>query len=467
MFRRRWSGLPEDPVFPADLKELGYFVDPESDEIRLISSPSYYFNYFISKNVRYNDRQRFAFTAAIQDQLVYPRLEALGLVRVPLPLGTPTDKPHVPIYISHDLKHRKRIVVIFGESEQELGIIAHRVLGGRGGVDEGSMVGVVKALQGQKQEKSGSEKKKDKEENDDDYGGGDDDNDDGSPGIVLANTGELWWWPEGKRGLSPRQSQAVPMKSCVHLGRFYDAAVNAVPENVYVDQHVECVFKSILDNPDLVGAGAEIQVVGVADGAVAAETYLHHNWERWVDRIGCLAMLGSGVDDASLKSEGFRGFLKEKSRLYITCQEPVDTAISGPEGNSNTTLYTSYGCPVFSSGENFYIEMTLIKAKDVVLPWLEEVYKTGKSYTNPELDVTFADEHFEETPAWGNDPGSAGSGGSSSGSQAGRRYQGHQGNGGLEIITREEWESRMKKEGKENTPEPDDVFVVDKPKEED
>lgn len=24
MFRRRWSGLPEDPFFPADLEELGY-----------------------------------------------------------------------------------------------------------------------------------------------------------------------------------------------------------------------------------------------------------------------------------------------------------------------------------------------------------------------------------------------------------------------------------------------------------
>ncbi|ROW16405.1 hypothetical protein VPNG_02784 [Cytospora leucostoma] len=472
MFRRRWSGLPEDPVFPADLKGLGYFVDPETDEIRQISAPTYYFNYFMSKNVRYNDRQRFAFTTAIQEQLLRPRLEgSLGLVRLPLPLGTPTDEPHVPIYVSPGLKHKRQVVVIFGESEQELGVIAHRVIGGRGGIDEGSMVSIVRALHGKKIPETKEVKSEEKHDNDsagakvgddtDDSHEGGKDNDEDAPGIVLANTGELWWWPEGRRGLTARQSQAVPMKSCVHWGRFYDAAVNAIPGNASVDQHVACVFGSVLDNPDLVARDAMIQVVGVADGAVAAGGFLDRNWGHWKDRVGCLAMLGFGVDVASLQSEDFRGFLKEKSRLYITCQEPLDTVISGPDGNPNTTIFTAYGCPILSSGEAFYTEMTLIRAKDSVLSWLDEVYRAGKGYTNPEIEVTFADAELEETPPWGNDPDLVGPPATTDAVGRCGAHQGPQGGGGLEIVTREEWEARMRKEGKENVPVPDDVYVCD------
>ena len=153
----------------------------------------------------------------------------------------------------------------------------------------------------------------------------------------------------------------------------------------------------------------------------------------------------------------------QKSRLYITSQEPVGTVISGPEGNPNTTIFTSYGCPILSSGESFYSELTLIKAKDIVLPWLEEVYRAGKDYTNPDFEVTFADGHAEETPVWGNDPDLAGPG-AVDGGGGGARYQGSQDEGGLEIITCEEWEARMKREGKENIHKPDIVDVSDKNK---
>lgn len=148
----------------------------------------------------------------------------------------------------------------------------------------------------------------------------------------------------------------------------------------------------------------------------------------------------------------------QKSRLYITCQEPLNTVVSGPDGNPNTTIITSYGCPVYSSGESFYGEMTLIRARDALLSWLEEAHRVGRGYANPQVEVTFADEQFEETPDWVDDPGLAGP----AAGAGGGGHQGSQEGGGLEIITREEWEARMEKEGKENVPEPDNVFVVGK-----
>jgi hypothetical protein len=90
MFRRRWSGLPADPIFASNLKELGYVLPPppplpserslpsvlthsplpsyfinDIDEIRSIEDPDYYFKYFLTKNERWNERQRFAFNGQL------------------------------------------------------------------------------------------------------------------------------------------------------------------------------------------------------------------------------------------------------------------------------------------------------------------------------------------------------------------------------------------------------------------
>lgn len=237
--------------------------------------------------MRHNDRQRFAFTLAAQD-LVHTRLAAppLNLTKLALPLGTPTTSPHTPIFVSSDLHLKKRVVVLFGEHDQDLGLFAHRVVGGAGGVDAGSAVGLVKALLLQ--------------------GGGDDD-----VGIVLANTGERSWWPEGQRALSYRQSGGVRMKSAVHKGRYFDPLVNGIPGNDSVEDHVRTVFDSVLGNAEFVGKEARIEIIGVSEGADGVETFLDENWAVWKDRIVSLAMLGGGMDQNLIKDEDFKTFLVE------------------------------------------------------------------------------------------------------------------------------------------------------------
>jgi hypothetical protein len=54
MFRRLSSGLPKDPSFPADLKELGYFIN-DHNQIRMIEKPEEKFLYAINKNERVNE----------------------------------------------------------------------------------------------------------------------------------------------------------------------------------------------------------------------------------------------------------------------------------------------------------------------------------------------------------------------------------------------------------------------------
>lgn len=141
---------------------------------------------------------------------------------------------------------------------------------------------------------------------------------------------------------------------------------------------------------------------------------------------------------------------------------------------------TDYGTYVFSSGERYYTELTLIKAKDVLLGWLAEVDRAGPGYANPEVEVTYADEYVGDTPTWADVGGSGGSGGSgsgawedgtASGAAAAAAFQKptreEEKESGLEIISREEWEDRMR-EGryKQDTAVPDIVSVASKSAEE-
>lgn len=54
MFRRLPNKLPPDVTFPANLKELGYFVT-DNDQIRQIAHPDRKYQYKINRNDRIND----------------------------------------------------------------------------------------------------------------------------------------------------------------------------------------------------------------------------------------------------------------------------------------------------------------------------------------------------------------------------------------------------------------------------
>ncbi|XXH05933.1 hypothetical protein Hte_012376 [Hypoxylon texense] len=379
MFRRLWSGLPADPDFPADLEKLGYFIN-EDDEIRSIENPNNYFKYFISRNSRWNDRQRFAMNQALQNE-IHKRLEKLDMQKCLLPIGTKDpSKPHIPIFVSRDLPLKKRVVVIFGESTQDLGILAHRVLGTAGGVNKGSLVSIVTELQ--KQHTSST--------------------DSSPPGIILANMGELVWWPEGKRAVSHWAFDNAPAKSAVHNGNLITDK-NLIKGNENPKLHVNYIFDQVI--PLLVKDNVGIDVIGVGDGADFVEQYLDLPavWEKWKKRINCLALVGGLHPVWELHSKDFATeFLKNKARAYATSLEPAGIPLSGPEGNPKTTTFTSLGCPVFSSGESHFTEVTLIAGAGLVLDWLQEVAMTpeGEDYANPKFEIVYADPVNDDDPDW-------------------------------------------------------------------
>ncbi|EAQ89610.1 hypothetical protein CHGG_06229 [Chaetomium globosum CBS 148.51] len=363
MFRRRWSGLPADPIFASDLKELGYFIN-DIDEIRSIDDPDYYFKYFLTKNERWNERQRFAFNEAVRKE-IHTRLDTRNFTTIPLPLNTPHTHPHVPIRTTPNLPNASRAVVFFHESSQSLGVLAHRVIGGRGGVARGSVIGLAEAV-GKLQ--CGGEAS--------------------PPGLVLANAGELWWWPEGGRGLTPVERHRVPMASAVHVGRYHDPKVNEVPGQRTVAEHVRGVFEALVEG-GLVNGEAKLDVIAVGDTADEVEKYLDDDevWRKVGARLGCLVILGGFYSSKNFKCDDFKQFMKERARAYMIHHTPLDTPIAGPSGNPGAAGFTSFGCPVFSAGKAQVTETIPIEAQSAVLQWVQQVALQGEAYKNEVVEI--------------------------------------------------------------------------------
>ncbi|KAI0531592.1 Arb2 domain-containing protein [Xylaria digitata] len=370
MFRRKWSSLPEDPEFSNKLLDLGYYIN-EDDEIRSVDEPDCYFKYFLNRNPRINMRQRFAMNQAIQDE-IHKRLKDLGLTKVYLPCRTnPVSEPHVPIFMTPDVARKARVVVIFGETDQDLGVLAHRVLGGPGGVDKGSMVSIIRALRrGPIPDRKPS-----------------------VPGVILANMGELIWWPWGRRTLSRSAFDAAPMRSAAHTGNHLDPQLNRVPGNESPAAHVKYFFEHVV--PDYVKT-ASLDIIGLGDGADFVTSYLNcdETWNRVGYRINCFASVGGQFPEWEIKCDGLRSFLKDRARAYVPSTEPLGLVLSGDSGNSHTTTFTSFGCPVFSAGEAQHVETLFISSYPVVLDWIQEVTNThamNKPYKNPVFTVVYSD----------------------------------------------------------------------------
>ncbi|KAL2885995.1 Autophagy-related protein 29 [Ceratocystis lukuohia] len=287
MFRRTWAGLPQDLIFGDTLPELGYFIN-DIDEVRSLDNPDNYFRFHLSKNDRINERQRFHFNGALES-IIIDRLHGEGLktVRLPLEVKSPSQ-PHIPILVSENLAQRRRVVLFLGESTQSLGVLSHRIIGGRGGINEGSLVSLVKSLAKQQSAP----------------------NDSNPPGIIIANIGGNWWWPEGKRALSPAMAQAIPLASSVFNGREYDAELNAVPQLETWKRHLHYLMNTAV--PSLIAHDTLIDVIAVGDAVDGFLEYLNDEttWALNKDRLNAGAFMGGAFFTDSI-NVGLSNFLAQ------------------------------------------------------------------------------------------------------------------------------------------------------------
>ncbi len=131
-------------------------------------------------------------------------------------------------------------------------MVASRIAGGPGGIEKGSMAGVVKAIQRRK-----------------------------STGIILANMGESYWSPEHKRAITVVDSRALSMPSLVHMGVQYHPQVNDIPGSESPLCHARTVLNTIVAKN--ANKNAKINIIAAGDSCEVIASLLDEEktWAEW------------------------------------------------------------------------------------------------------------------------------------------------------------------------------------------
>ncbi|KAL2827847.1 Arb2 domain-containing protein [Aspergillus pseudoustus] len=347
MFVYRKQDLPQDPVFPAELDKLGYFIN-DKDQIRKISDPEQEFQFKINKNPRWNEVQREAMNECIR-RIVSTRLRDLGLVTLQLLLTSSPIKPRVPVLVSKNLKTARRIIVVFGEPVQDLGIWAYRTVGAES-INAGSAVDFAKAVL--KPSENGK----------------------GEVALVLANMGQLIWHCTSGRAMTVHSWMAQPRPSAVESAPS-ETKRNKIRGNENWEAHVSSVFDGILAaRGKLVREDAKIDIIGLAEGGLGAIRYLSLNWKTWRHHISAICLSNPlhtkaanliPQCDQPTGADSLAAFVASRCRAYLLSGEPLGIPLfDSPE----------HGCNCYSSGEGLNVECIMPKAWPHMLEWLDRAY---------------------------------------------------------------------------------------------
>ncbi|RYN62424.1 hypothetical protein AA0118_g5530 [Alternaria tenuissima] len=305
MFRRIENTLEPDPSFPANLKELGFFINSSGD-IRMINAPEKPYVYHATNNDRVNE------VRPCQRKEVEQRLSYLGLNCIHLPdfAMTKPNGPHVPILapLPEVLKTRKRIIVLVNDTMQDLGILAYRQLQRELGINGGSVVNFVKEMI--KRSSTDNDAEKDASIFRDGYVLEDKAT---TPALIVLNTGQLLYSHKYDQAMTLRSWSAMPRKSVAHDMIRIHHEENRVPGHKDAKDHVKTVFDQVICNPDRVSADAEVYVIAIEDGTESVLKLLTDNFDKYGTRITAMALIHSLVDDSQVKDRRVRAFLHQRA----------------------------------------------------------------------------------------------------------------------------------------------------------
>ena len=215
------------------------------------------------------------------------RFAAAGHVTVHLSGSTTVpspEEPHIPILATANLPLASRILLYFGESSQDLGIFAYRTVG-KCSLASGSILDFVSASNAYAASPLAG----------------------GQTAIVIANLGQLLWYRRGTRALTRTSWSALPRKTGVDSMMRIDPVKNRVKGHKTEAEHVGSVMAYVQGQ---MKKGAEMEIVGVGDGAEEIVRFLDANWEQSGNSIAAVCVgLGYRWKFAEMvKDQGFREF---------------------------------------------------------------------------------------------------------------------------------------------------------------
>ncbi|EDN08878.1 predicted protein [Histoplasma mississippiense (nom. inval.)] len=370
-----------------------YFIN-DQDQIKKISNPEEDFVFKINTNDRYNEMQKeamnsiyistyFSATAVFLAfacfhaknngeatlpcirHIVASRLLNLGLETLRLPIGAAANSQHVPILTSPGFQSQPRLIVVFGEPTQDLGIWAYRVIG-KEGINIGSAVNFAAAILGNNicPRDSGRQtidtniinaNNNQHQDNSSSFPAG--------TGFILANPGQLVWHCAKEQAMSLPMWHALPRRSAVEPPMRMTFR-NKIPGNETWQDHITYVFEEVLGK--LAAPDVRIDIIGLAEGGLGAVRYLAEHWTAWKPRISSLCLSNPLHDTNHLHPPDFANFMSTRSRAYLLSEKPLNTPVAGRY---------QFGCNCYSSGEALNVESIMPRAWGGMLKWLDAMFE--------------------------------------------------------------------------------------------
>ena len=311
--------------------------------------------------------QRDAMNQCIRN-IVLERLQAMGLKTTRMPLGSTSASPSTPILTSQNLEKCKRAIVYVGESNQELGILAGRLIDHKN-IGTGSIINFVKGIRAS--------------------------DPNNETGIVVANPGQLLWYRRGRKALSFESWHTIPRPSAVSPGLFITAK-NHIPRNYNPQEHVACVFEDAL--APLIERGCKIAVIAAGNSGIDVVDFVQKDWAKWKKGVEAVVVTSGHVWQTEFRDEEFKDFWGKRGRAYMLSHEPMETPLTGRP---------HFGCNLYSSGEGTYIESIMPRAHAAIVDYFKLVFR-HPDFENvpPDLDESVKEKPTEESE-WGDDDGSS------------------------------------------------------------
>jgi hypothetical protein len=269
-------------------------------------------------------------------KFVLKRLQELGLQILRLPMGATERDKHVPILVSENLAEKQRVIVLFPEREQDLGIFSYRTIGNEN-INKGSAINFVSSIMNGRASSSVQE----------------------LPGIVIANPGQLLWYRGGARAVSRAQWANLPRDSAVAGSFRIDEVKNKIAGNEDFKAHVKYVFNNVIDG--MLHKDARIDVIGLEWTGHASVMHLAAHWEKYASRVRSICLVSPQHDPLELGNAKFMDFISKRGRAYFVSSSPKGALIDGRE---------DFGCDCYASGEEMYPENTVVEAAEHMLTWL-------------------------------------------------------------------------------------------------
>lgn len=169
---------------------------------------------------------------------MHGRLHDLGFEALRLPLAAEPADNHLPIYLSPGVRSKKRVIVLFPDSQLDPLIFSYRIIGDES-IDDGSVLNLVRAVLNGPTATSDAD----------------------APGIIIANPNQLYWYRGGQEAVSWVEWQSLPRPSAVHEAYRVDPILNTIPNNKDSEAHVAYMFDHVLS--EVISEDAKIDIIGL------------------------------------------------------------------------------------------------------------------------------------------------------------------------------------------------------------